>query len=187
MPLDRTVSRTPRMRIRLLRLVAITLAAWILLGVPLYVAPPTRTPEPADVLFVLGPPTERVEYAEKLMNMGIAHTIAISMPLNSDGNIENEYCDAKRPYQIICFHPDPFTTQGEAKVLVQMAQAYGWRSANVLTAQFHVSRAKQIIGRCYDDTFRMIPYYEDMSLVRWAFQYAYQTAAFVKVALRKGC
>ncbi|MBO1267715.1 YdcF family protein [Arthrobacter cavernae] len=187
MLLRRTGAHAPRKRTWWLPVGAVILVAWIVIGVPLYVSPPTGQPQPADVLFVLGPPTARVEYAEKLMNAGLAPTIAVSMPLNSDGEIEGAYCEAKRPYRIICFHPEPFTTQGEARVLADMAEEYGWRSANILTSQFHVTRAKEIVGRCYEGAFRMIPYYEDMDPALWAFQYLYQTAAFVKAGLRPGC
>jgi hypothetical protein len=163
------------------------LLAWVLAGIPLFVFPRTDEPLPADVVFVLGPPSARVEYAEQLMIQGAAETIAISMPLNGEGRIEGAYCDAKRDYKIICFHPEPFTTEGEALELASMASKYGWKSVNVIAPTFHVTRAQWIIKRCFPGTVRMVGYDEGLNVFEWAYQYAYQSAALVKAALQSDC
>lgn len=168
--------------------------AWALMGIFLYVVPPADEPTNADVLFVLGPPDRRIGYAEELMQQGYATTLAVSSPVGKDGRYEAAICTAHRPYRIICFNPDPFTTQGEARALKDLSKKYSWKSANVLTAQFHVTRSRVLIGRCYTGDLHMIADRRSLPLFSasnptysWAYQYVYQTAAFLKVAIRPDC
>ncbi|OFI37294.1 hypothetical protein BIU82_09425 [Arthrobacter sp. SW1] len=174
-------------RRRILAWFLAVLLAWGLAGIPLFVVPASDEPLPADVVFVLGPPSARVEYAEQLMLQGAADTIAISMPLSENGRIEGAYCEAKRHYKILCFHPEPFTTEGEALELAAMAEKYGWKSANIVAPTFHVTRAGWIIRRCFPGTVRMIGYDEGLNVFEWAYQYAYQSAALVKAAFQSDC
>lgn len=160
---------------------------WIAACIPLFVFPRTAEPAPADVLFVLGPPSARVEYAEQLMVEGIAPTIAISMPVDENGDIQGAYCEAERSYKIICFHPDPFTTEGEALALTELAEEHGWKTANVVAPTFHVFRAKWIIERCFPGTVAMVGYDENLNVLEWAYQFAYQSAATVKAAVDTRC
>lgn len=167
---------------------------WAIAGIFLYVVPPADEPAHADVLFVLGPPDRRIGYAEDLMQQGYAPTLAVSSPVGKDGKYEAAICTANRPYRIICFNPDPFTTQGEARALRELSSRYGWKTANVLTAQFHVTRARVIVGRCYAGDLHMIADRRGLPLVSasnpthsWAYEYVYQTAAFVKVAIHPDC
>ncbi len=167
---------------------------WAIAGIFLYVAPPADEPQHADVLFVLGPPDQRMAYAEQLMQQGYAPTLAVSSPVGKDGRFAAKVCGAQRSYRIICFNPDPFTTQGEAQALKKLSAQYGWKSADVLTVQFHVTRARVIMGRCYGGELHMVAERRSLPLISltsrtgsWAYQYLYQTAAFVKVAIHPEC
>lgn len=162
-------------------------STWILAGIWLFVAPAGDTPERTDVLFVLGPPDERIDYAEQLMQQGGAVTLAVSSPVDQSGQFVAPICRETRAYRIVCFHPEPFTTQGEARALQAMSQEHGWQSANVLTAQHHVTRAKVLIERCYKGDFRMVQFDAKLVVTSWPFLYVYHTAAFVKVALNPSC
>jgi hypothetical protein len=127
------------------------------------------------------------------MDEGYAATLAISDPQDKDGSAA--LCQEKRAYKIVCFEPDPFTTQGEARALQSLSEEYGWKTADVLTAQFHVTRARVILQRCYKGDLGMIAYRQELPLLvlpdlgrsSWAYHYMYETAAFVKVALNQDC
>jgi hypothetical protein len=188
----------PRRRCRRLLLRTVAWCATALLlgaatGLFLYVAPATDAPRYADVLLVLAPQGDRTRYAEQLMDQGYAGTLAISAPEDKDGS--SALCKEKRAYRIVCFKPDPVTTQGEARALQSLSEEYGWKSANVLTAQFHVTRATVLVQRCYKGDLSMIEYRQELPLLvlpylgrsSWAYHYAYETAAFVKVALNPDC
>ncbi|MGM7777345.1 YdcF family protein [Arthrobacter sp. KNU-44] len=195
-PEARTALRRRKRRLLLKSFAAIgvLVMVWAIAGIFLYVAPPADEPQHADVLFVLGPPDQRIGYAEQLMQQGYSPTLAVSSPIGKDGKFEASICTAQRPYQIICFNPDPFTTQGEARALKNLSDHYGWKSANVLTVQFHMTRARVILSRCYGGELHMIAHHRSLPLVSlssptssWAYQYLYQTAAFVKVAIHPDC
>ncbi|GAA5193123.1 hypothetical protein GCM10023346_16980 [Arthrobacter gyeryongensis] len=187
-------ARKKRLFFRSFAVIAALAIFWAVAGIFLYVAPPSDEPKHADVLFVLGPPDQRIVYAEQLMQHGYAPTLAVSSPIGKDGRFTASICRAQRPYRIICFDPDPVTTQGEARALKKLSDQYGWKSANVLTAQFHVTRARVIVRRCYGGDLQMVADRTDLPLTSltnptysWAYQYIYQTAAFVKVAIHPEC
>lgn len=163
------------------------IAIWVTAGIFLFVSLRADRPRHADVLFVLGPPNDRIAHAEQLMRQGDAGTLAVSSPVDPAGQFTAPICKSAAAYPVICFHPEPFTTQGEARTLQALSQQYGWTSANVLTAQFHVTRAKVIVDRCYTGNLRMLDYNPHLTLAAWAYQYMYQSAAFVKVALHPEC
>lgn len=52
----------------------------------------------------------------------------------------------------------------------------------VVTFKPHVARARYILERCYDGDVAVIGVDQDLTLWDWAYQYVYQTAAFVKAA-----
>lgn len=186
--------RTWRLLFRALAATSGLVIVWAVTGIFLYVVPPADEPAHADVLFVLGPPDRRIGYAEELMQQGYAPTLAVSSPVGKDSRYEAAICNAHRPYRIICFNPDPFTTQGEARALKDLSSKYGWKSANVLTAQFHVTRSRVLIGRCNTGDLHMVADRRGLPLFSasnptysWAYQYVYQTAAFLKVAIHPDC
>lgn len=179
--------------VRTAALLTVTVLVWCTLGIFLYVLPVTEGPARADVLLVLAPAHERIPEAEHLMGQGYAKTLVISAPV-VDSISRPPLCAEKRAYQIICFSPDPVTTQGEARALRSLSEEYGWDSANVLTAQFHVTRARVIMERCYKGNLSMTAFRQSMPVLSlpevngsWAYHFAYESAAFVKVALNPGC
>lgn len=186
-----------RKRSRFLRPITIVVAllvTWVVAGFFLFVTPQSDRPVHADVLFVLGPPDQRLEYAEKLMREGYAPTLAVSVPRREDGEFDAEICKAERTYRIVCFYPQPFTTQGEARALRDLSSMYGWKKANVITPPFHLVRAKAILSRCYTGEMHMVADRRVLPPIAlhhikdsWAYHYVYQTAAFVKLALNPGC
>src|SRR6478609_7204705 len=104
-------TRKKRLLFRSVAVIAALAIVWALAGVFLYVAPPSDEPKHADVLFVLGPPDQRMVYAEQLMQQGYAPTLAVSSPIGKDGRFTADICGDHRSYRILCFNPDPFTTQ----------------------------------------------------------------------------
>jgi uncharacterized SAM-binding protein YcdF (DUF218 family) len=186
-------SRRGRLLLRTAAWGAAAVLLWAATGLLLYVAPAADAPRPADVLFVLAPQGDRTRYAEHLMDQGYAGTLAISAPQDKDGTAA--LCKEKRTYRIVCFDPDPVTTQGEARALQRLSKLYGWKSANVLTAQFHVTRARILLQRCYQGDLGMIAFSTETPLLvlpyversSWTYHFVYETAAFVKVAINQDC
>ena len=97
-------------------------------------------------------------------------------------------CRNKNPaYQVICFQPEPRTTQGEAREIARLAGQHGWKSIIVVTSKYHISRARLIVDRCMPGTVRMVDTPAKPSLRGWAYQFAYQTGGFAKAVLHPSC
>ena len=76
---------------------------------------------------------------------------------------------------VTCFTPNPATTQGEAQEIRRLAAAQHWNTIIVVTSTYHVSRARMIIERCFDGRLEVVAARTHISLLDWAYQFAYQT------------
>ena len=63
---------------------------------------------------------------------------------------------AKRPFQVVCFHPKPESTQGEARAVERIAAERHLRSVIVVTSYFHVTRARIEMRRCFHGRLAVI-------------------------------
>jgi len=88
---------------------------------------------------------------------------------------------------VMCISPKPFTTQGEAAALGRLAAVHGWHSAIVITNTWHVLRARMYLQRCFSGALSVIDSGQPSSLPYWAYEYAYQSAAFLKSTTESGC
>jgi uncharacterized SAM-binding protein YcdF (DUF218 family) len=50
----------------------------------------------------------------------------------------------------------PYSTRGEARTVVRLAGARGWRSIVVVTSRFHVTRAHMLFRRCWHGPLSMV-------------------------------
>jgi uncharacterized SAM-binding protein YcdF (DUF218 family) len=158
-------------------------------GVPVYVRPQTDQLRHADAILVLsGPYHRRYPFGFELAEQGWAPNLVISNPSGGYDRSLVDYCAAPHPtFAVHCFVPDPTTTRGEARELRRLAAQYGWRTVIVVTFQPHVSRARFILSRCFDGDLVMVASPAPISGPRWAYEYLYQTAGYVRAALQPGC
>ncbi|WP_084099562.1 hypothetical protein [Demequina sp. NBRC 110051] len=158
-------------------------------GWKVYVTPDVdAAPEQSDVAYVIGPPTDaRMQVALELLQSGSADSLMVSLdPDETEWSLAQAACagagDFAR-YRVLCDMPDPFTTRGEAQWLESEVTAHEWDSASVITFTPHIERAQMYMERCFDGELSMIDSGEDLALWDWAYQYAYQTGAFMKAGL----
>jgi hypothetical protein len=135
-------------------------------------------PQRADAIVQLGGPGNRRSVGLDLVRQGRAPVLAISI---SDEERERAgWCDdgRLRGVPVICFHPEPFTTRGEARAIERMAQQHGWHSVILVTSPDQAKRAMLRVSRCYRGDIAVatahLPWY------RYPGQVAYQAAATVK-------
>lgn len=192
-------------RARVLPVVAGTTAAlftaWLLVCTGVLLHPGiTEDPQPADAVFVLGPSdATRVAQAQRLMDEGLAPSVVYATPQGVDAagpdatteQIDQPHCQEQHDYEVICFEPDPSTTQGEAIRMRDLAAQRGWDDIIVVTMRPHVARAQLIVGRCYTGRTQWSPIdYVDSywrhpaSTLR---TYVYQSAGFLKAWVTPGC
>jgi len=153
-------------------------------GLPVYVFPHDDDVEDADTAFVLGPPTwQRIGVAQDLMAAGDVSKALISVS-PSGRQSAGQYPPCEYP-GFVCQTPDPFTTDGEVAMLRGFLTPEAIdHQVVVITFTPHVARTRYIFDRCYSGDVAVIGVDQDLSLFDWIYQYAYQSAAFVKAALR---
>jgi uncharacterized SAM-binding protein YcdF (DUF218 family) len=170
-------------------LACVLLTAAIVGGLPVYVRPQIDQLRRADAILILGGHGEaRYELGLQLQAQGWAPAVVLSNPSGPDDPEMTEFCATPHPnLQLYCFVPDPPTTKGEAKQLRRLAEQYGWRTVIVVTFRPHISRARFILERCFDGDLILVASPTHISATRWAFEYVYQTAGYLRTLLQPGC
>lgn len=170
-------------RRRWLIVVTIVVAVFTAVTVVLFTIPHNKTPRRADAIVVLGGPGNRMDRAAELAREGVAPLLVVS-----DGIPD---CPPKRvrpapTVPIVCFRPDPFTTQGEARAVAAMARRHGWHHLVVVTSTDQRTRAMLRFGRCTDVTIDYVT--TPLAAGSWPYYIAYQWAALAKaLTLQRSC
>ncbi len=155
-------------------------------GYPVYVEPQVDRVRAADAILVVGgaAPQARYRLGFELAKQGWAPHLVLSDP---DGDIP-ELCSTRDPrFTVECFDPHPRTTLGEARELRRLAAQRHWRTVIVVTYAPHISRARFIVGKCFDGALIMVAAPVDLSVFDWAWLYVYQSAGYVKSLLQGDC
>ncbi|WP_188672757.1 ElyC/SanA/YdcF family protein [Subtercola lobariae] len=160
----------------------------VVAGLPLYVFPRVDERQYTDAIFVLGPSLQsRVSIARSMVDAGLSDSIVISVPAGgSSDEWTRQACDGETSYLVRCFTPSPFTTEGEARYISELSAERGWNKITVITATYHVSRARFVIEQCYSGQLEMVNDAASLPLTVWVAQYIYQTGAFFK-AIGSSC
>jgi uncharacterized SAM-binding protein YcdF (DUF218 family) len=161
----------------------------VLAGVPVYVRPQIDPLRHADAILILGGyEYDRYRFGLELATEGWAPAVAVSNPNGPRDRWLTEYCATPHSeFELHCFIPDPNTTVGEAQELRRLATEHGWRTVIVVTFRPHISRARFILQQCFDGNLIMAASPPEISVPRWAHEYAYQTAGYLKAVLEPAC
>jgi hypothetical protein len=155
--------------------VALVLVAMAVFEIRLYVVPTSDRRGPTDAVVVLGGGTfiDRLHAAGALLAQYPGAVEVVSTP----GRL-----GCPDPYpgaaSIICFRPDPATTQGEARAAAALAAQYGWKHITVVTTADQVWRARLRFSRCWSGDLSVVR--ASTSIVTRLFSMPYETAATIK-------
>lgn len=166
------------------------LVAFGVAGYPVYVRPQVDAVRKADAILVLGGSSSgmRYRYGLDLARQGLAPVLVLSNPYGSEEPFVNGLCKTpQEDLHIECFVPDPTTTLGEGRELRRLASERGWGTVIVVTSVPHISRARYIIGKCFDGELIMAASPTRLGPVGWTWMYLYQTAGYLKAVLQSGC
>jgi len=144
-----------RRRLRPFLLVLAGLAlGWAIAAAVIFVWPPRISAGRADAAVVLaGGRGPRLAEGLALVRKGVAPVLVISDGWSPTWPEANRLCAGRSaPVPVVCFHPDPYSTRGEAEGFARLAARRGWTSVVVVSSRYHLVRARMLFERCYDGT-----------------------------------
>lgn len=167
----------------LIALLSSVLALTIAIGasLALYVFPSLDTVSNPDAIVVLGPPRqERIDLAFQLAEQQEVESIVIFVSPWNNAAYRPELIPECEDDRVQCLVPEPFTTRGEALTVQRLAETENWSSVSVITMTAHAARADATFGTCTDLQIGVEVADHQLRFRDWAYQYAYQTAGFLK-------
>ena len=128
--------------------------AWAVGAAVLFVWPPRHVPDHADAVVVLaGGRGPRLARGLALVGRGLAPVLVVSDGWSPTWPEANRICAGRRvPARVLCLHPEPYDTRGEAEAFARLARSRGWRSVVVVSSRYHIVRARMLFDRCFDGT-----------------------------------
>jgi uncharacterized SAM-binding protein YcdF (DUF218 family) len=132
-------------------------------------------PPHVDAIVVPGGPGDRIQAAERLAEQGRARYLVLSRGQYIPPDLCGTHVGAAL---VICFQPNPDTTQGEAEATARLAQHYGWKSLALLTTPDQTWRAELRFRRGYSG--RIYGVTTPLPLAMWPVMIVYQWAKTAK-------
>ncbi|MGN6524253.1 MAG: YdcF family protein [Actinomycetes bacterium] len=174
------VRRKAAVRRRGLFVALLAVIACTLVTLRVFVYPPLRpVPGRVDAIIELGGAGDRDREALRLARAGVAPVLVQSTVPQEAGT--SRCLPAVHDVTVMCFHPDPDTTRGEAHWISAQAAQHGWKSVVLVTSPDQAWRAILRVGRCfpgdvYASTTPLPP-------ASWLKQVPYQWVASAKALL----
>jgi uncharacterized SAM-binding protein YcdF (DUF218 family) len=168
---------------RLLFALAVLFALFCGATARLFIWPSTGMPARVDAIVVPGGQGNRTAAAITLAEQGRARYLVLS-----EGEpVPPQLCGAHvGAATVLCFMPNPDTTQGEAEATDRLAREYGFRSIVLVTTPDQTWRAELRFGRCYSGKIYAVT--TPLPKHLWPLMIAYQWAATVKAEIvNRGC
>jgi uncharacterized SAM-binding protein YcdF (DUF218 family) len=127
---------------------------WAIAAAVIFVWPPRSSASHADAAVVLaGGRGPRLAEGLALVRQGVAPVLVISDGWSPTWPEANRLCAGRSaPVPVVCFHPVPYSTRGEAAGFARLAARRGWKSVVVVSSRYHLVRARMLFERCYDGT-----------------------------------
>jgi hypothetical protein len=146
----------------------------------LFIWPDRGMPARVSAIVMLNGPGDRLDTALNLAWQHRAPFVVIARGSAYWGH--GSICAPRIPgVTVICFDPNPATTQGEAEFVGQLARKYHWQSVALVTITPQDSRARLRVGRCFAGPVYVMT--APMLLSAWPYQIAYEWGAFVKALI----
>ena len=172
-----------RLRSRRLQVIVasvfVLFVAFITASALLFAFPTMGAPARVDAIVVLGGSGDRLGLGLELAREDRAPYLVLSMglPWLPPGICAQHV----GPATVICFHPNPDTTQGEAEGASRIAGQHGWSSLILVTTRSQVWRAHLRFQRCYGGNIygiaAPVPWYQ------WPYEIFHQWAGTVEAEI----
>ncbi|MDE3085952.1 MAG: YdcF family protein [Acidobacteriota bacterium] len=170
-----------RRRIALVALAVVVL--FLGLTARLFVWPPTDRPTRVDAIVSTGgdPGQRRAHAAVALAAKGYAPVVVVSL-----GGYRVPCPRPPRRVRVLCFHPDPVDTRGEAEYATALARKNHWSSLMVVPERSQSTRARLLFRRCTAARLVVVPVQDGLLHLPW--DVAYEWGALAKaIVLKRSC
>ena len=159
-----------------LAITAFLAVMFVALTARLFVWPATGGQGQVDAILMTASPYAPLGLATRLAQADGAKYLLVSLGHDGYGGS----CPQRIPRtRLICFDPNPATTQGEAEYASRIAAKHNWRSILVVSIVPQEWRAEQRLRRCFTGTIYGIaggiPWYS------WPYEIAYEWGATIKM------
>jgi uncharacterized SAM-binding protein YcdF (DUF218 family) len=153
----------------------------VVVNLELFVWPSTSTISHADAVVVFaGGDGERLQRGLTLVQDGVAPTLVASTG-------PPRLCNAEVSFQVICFLPHPNNTRGEAEAFARLAAEHDWKRIVLVTSTYHVTRARLLLGRCYDGSVEIAAATPRKGVLGWLSAIAHEWGGLAESLVRRSC
>ncbi len=165
----------------LIGVLVVLVVAFLALTAVLFVWPATNAPRRVDAIVVLGGSGDRIAKGLALARDGYAPFLVIS-------DHDEAPCPKGPPgVRVICFNPNPASTQGEAEAVARMATDHRWDSLIVVSSIPQTTRARIRFDRCFNGSLLFVPT-SPGGLSQWLYGVVYEWGALAKaLTIQRGC
>jgi uncharacterized SAM-binding protein YcdF (DUF218 family) len=156
----------------------------------LFVWPTADAPtERADAVVVfVGGRGERLAVAERLLADGLAPNLVLPNGTAPEWPAGNRACSGDFPFEVHCPRPDPDTTRGEARVIAALAREKGWTRVIVVTSSYQLTRARLLLGRCFDGEVLGVRAQPELSASAWTRRVVHEWLGWMQAQTsERGC
>jgi uncharacterized SAM-binding protein YcdF (DUF218 family) len=162
--------------------VAIVLALGVVVvNLRLFVFPASSTPAHADAVVVLaGGDGERLDRGLQLVRDGVSSNLVVSTG-------PNELCATEQAFSVYCFLPRPDDTRGEAEAIGRIARREGWRHLVLVTSDYHATRARILVERCFAGTIDVSAAHSGKGPLSLLWAIGHEWGGLVETAVHRGC
>ncbi len=175
------------------RIVAVIVVALVVvfcvMTAVLFVYPDLNAPERSDAIVVLGGHgVPAFDQGVELAKEGYAPDLVLSLQTWMHCQPYKSLLAAKLPrVKVMCFTPNPQTTQGEARSIAQLSKQLDWKRIIVVVPTTQATRARLRIGRCYAGQVLEVGF-SPQGIGEWLSQFVYQWGALAKaLVLQPSC
>ncbi len=155
--------------------------AVVALNLRLFVWPASSTPAHADAVVVLaGGDGERLDKGLELVRAGVAPVLVVST--GPDKLCRNQY-----EFEVVCFLPHPDDTRGEAEAIGRIAEQEGWHHLVVVTSDYHVTRTRLLVERCFPGTLDVSAAGSDKGPLPLLWAIGHEWGGLAEAAIHQDC